>query len=120
MRRRVSCGDEGWTLLESSIPASQICKTGAQRNTWRGMGVFTKEALARDSFVIEYAGEVISEDECDRRLSCDYSGEKHKYLMVLCNGVVIDATRRGNYARFVNHSCEPSYCVQNGVQMGYR
>lgn len=41
-----------------------------------------------------------------------YHHEKHRYMMVLSGGEVIDATRMGGYARFINHSCEPNCGVE--------
>jgi len=60
----------------------------------------------------------VTQKECMRRLSYDYIGEKHKYLMVLARDLVVDATRKGNYARFINHSCEPNCEVQMWVVDG--
>lgn len=41
-----------------------------------------------------------------------YHNEKHRYMMVLSGGEVIDATRMGGFARFINHSCEPNCGVE--------
>lgn len=39
----------------------------------------------------------------------------HTFLFALDNGVLIDAGRGGNAARFINHSCEPNCeAVQEG------
>lgn len=37
------------------------------------------------------------------------------YVMSLTGGLHIDATRKGNWARFVNHSCEPNCRVERVV-----
>lgn len=47
-----------------------------------------------------------------KRLDEIYKGEKHKYLMMLNKDLIVDATRKGNYARFINHSCDPNCEVQ--------
>jgi hypothetical protein len=78
----------------------------------RGVGVFTTKAINKNDLIIEYIGEVITERECERRLRKNYVSEKHKYLMVMSQGLVIDATRKGNLARFLNHSCDPNCIVE--------
>jgi SET domain-containing protein len=65
-----------------------------------GLGLFTTVPIKRDSFVIEYWGEMITNEESDRRGG--------KYLFDIENGTVIDGTTRKNRARYVNHSCRPN------------
>mmetsp|Transcript_27415 Transcript_27415/g.33488 ORF Transcript_27415/g.33488 Transcript_27415/m.33488 type:complete len:250 (+) Transcript_27415:512-1261(+) len=74
----------------------------------KGIGMFSLNKKPAGTFIVEYCGEVVTQKECMRRLGYDYIGEKHKYLMVLTRDLVVDATRKGNYARFINHSCEPN------------
>ncbi|PVH94547.1 histone-lysine N-methyltransferase ash1, partial [Periconia macrospinosa] len=58
--------------------------------------------------IVEYAGEIITQDECERRMKQIYKKDKQcYYLMSFDNKMIIDATR-GTIARFVNHSCEPN------------
>lgn len=78
----------------------------------KGCGLFALDRIPKGSFVYEYIGEIIDESECNRRLETVYVDEKHKYLMCMKGGLLIDATRRGNLARFINHSCEPNCYVQ--------
>ena len=75
----------------------------------KGFGLLTKEAIKAGDFIIEYVGEVVSEDEYLRRkIKYQDSRRRHFYFMALSDGEVIDATRRGNLSRFLNHSCEPN------------
>ena len=46
-----------------------------------------------------------------KRLEVNYADEVHKYIMVTSNGNFIDATKKGNIGRFLNHSCEPNAVV---------
>ena len=47
--------------------------------------------------------------DADRREAAyEASGIGSSYLFRVDESVAIDATRRGNIARFVNHSCEPN------------
>lgn len=86
----------------------------------KGIGMFAMEPIPSGHYVHEYVGEVISEKECMRRLAHEYVEEKHKYLMNMSGGLIIDATRKGNTARFINHSCEPNCRVQEWKVRGER
>ncbi|CAN0368157.1 unnamed protein product, partial [Discosporangium mesarthrocarpum] len=44
--------------------------------------------------------------------------ERHKYVMNLGEGLVIDASRQGSILRFVNHSCGPNAQVQKWMVNG--
>jgi len=74
----------------------------------RGFGLFAQVDIGKGSLITEYVGEVCTSRECELRLESTYVLEKHKYLMCVAGGLFIDATRRGNLARFLNHSCEPN------------
>lgn len=84
----------------------------------KGCGLFALEDIPASAFIIEYVGEVVDDEECARRLATDYREEKHKYLMCINGGSTIDATRKGNLARFINHSCEPNCVVQEWTVRG--
>lgn len=43
------------------------------------------------------------------------SGQRHFYFMSLNKDEVIDATKRGGVARFINHSCDPNCLLQKWV-----
>lgn len=63
-------------------------------------------------FILEYLGEVVSEQEFRRRMTENYSQERHHYCLNLDSGALIDGYRMGNIGRFVNHSCEPNCEMQ--------
>ncbi|KAJ3188104.1 histone methyltransferase set2 [Irineochytrium annulatum] len=83
------------------------------RTEKKGYGLRTKVPLRKNTFVIEYLGEVVSAGAFMKR-SKEYAeqGSKHFYFMSLKSDVFIDAQNRGNIARFVNHSCDPNCEVQ--------
>jgi len=87
-------------------------RTEVRVSQQKGCGLFALEKIPKGTYVIEYVGEVVDERECARRLAEDYVDEKHKYLMCMNGGLVIDATRKGNVARFINHSCDPNCAVE--------
>lgn len=71
--------------------------------------------ICRGSFVIEYVGEVIDFSEFRRRIRrYERLGHAHHYFMAVESDRFIDAGSKGNWARFVNHSCEPN-CVTQKV-----
>ena len=39
-------------------------------------------------------------------------GTGHQYVMDLGGGLMVDATRKGNVSRLINHSCEPNCVVE--------
>jgi len=63
-------------------------------------------------FIVEYIGEVVSEQEFRRRMTEEYQNDRHHYCLNLDSGMVIDGYRMGNISRFINHSCEPNCEMQ--------
>ena len=68
------------------------------------------ENIAADEMVIEYIGEVVRQtvaDERERRYEA--AGIGSSYLFRVDHDYIIDATRNGNLARFINHCCDVCY-----------
>lgn len=67
------------------------------------------ENINKDDMIIEYVGEQvrqqISEIRENRYLK---SGIGSSYLFRIDDTTVIDATKKGGIARFINHSCMPN------------
>ncbi|XP_048857089.1 histone-lysine N-methyltransferase ASH1L-like isoform X1 [Brienomyrus brachyistius] len=115
----------------STCPCEEHCENQrVQRHEWvqclerfraegKGWGIRTKEPLRSGQFIIEYLGEVVSEQEFRNRMIEQYSSHNDHYCLNLDSGMVIDSYRMGNEARFINHSCEPNCEMQkwsvNGV-----
>uniref|UniRef100_T1IMB6 Ubiquitin-activating enzyme E1 C-terminal domain-containing protein n=1 Tax=Strigamia maritima TaxID=126957 RepID=T1IMB6_STRMM len=131
------CGDDCLNRMIFAECSPQTCPCGdqcsnqrIQRHDWcpgvvrfmtvdKGWGVKTKVSLKQGQFILEYIGEVVSEQEFRHRMAEKYKNDKHHYCLNLDGGMVIDGYRLGAEGRFVNHSCEPNCEMQkwsvNGV-----
>ncbi|ODQ50469.1 SET domain-containing protein, partial [Saitoella complicata NRRL Y-17804] len=88
------------------------------------------------SLIVEYRGEVISTEECQRRTmermkaakakakeatkgkgKVTGGGEDH-YFLALHKSTMIDAHTRANEGRFANHSCSPNAKVEKWYVRG--
>jgi SET domain-containing protein len=78
--------------------------------------VFATQAIPKNTQIVDYAGEKISNQESLRRERC-YIRAGHIWCFKLTNRSVIDAAVGGNVARFINHSCHPNCYVhvKNGI-----
>ncbi len=77
-----------------------------------GRGVFALTHISKGTRIVEYKGELITDDEADRRYAHVHEHSPHTMLFSLENNLVIDATRRGNSGRWINHSCAPNCQVE--------
>ena len=73
-----------------------------------GRGVFALRPIHKGARIIEYKGKLITDKEADRRFGRLHENSSHTMLFSVDDGLVIDATRRGNSARWINHSCAPN------------
>lgn len=85
----------------------------------KGFGVNAQQFIKKDSFIIEYVGEVITENEMNSRISETSDSSARRYLMKLENNLFIDGYRKGNIARLINHSCDPNSEIQKWTVDGF-
>jgi uncharacterized protein len=78
-----------------------------RRSSIHGKGVFAVRPLKAGERVLEYKGEVTSWREAVRRHRRE-GVEGHTFLFGLSDGRVIDGSRGGNSARWLNHACAPN------------
>lgn len=80
-----------------------------RKSAIHGMGLYANEDVDANEFVIEYIGAVIRRSIADvREQVYEDEGLGDNYLFRIDSDFVIDATRRGGPARFINHSCDPN------------
>jgi SET domain-containing protein len=76
-----------------------------------GWGVYSTQVILKNTRIVNYAGEKISNQESLKR-EIRYLKTGHIWCFKLTNRTVIDAGVGGNVARFINHSCKPNCYVQ--------
>ena len=79
------------------------------RSAIHNWGLYAEENIAANDMIIEYVGEKIRQQVADMR-ERQYlrSGIGSSYLFRIDENTVIDATKKGGIARFINHSCNPN------------
>ena len=72
-------------------------------------GLFAMEQIERREMVIEYVGQIIRAQVAElREKRYEQQGIGSSYLFRVDEDTVIDATKCGNVARFINHCCTPN------------
>ncbi|KAJ8598867.1 hypothetical protein CTAYLR_010465 [Chrysophaeum taylorii] len=102
---RLPCANT--VIQRRQYPPSDVFDTGDER----GFGLRCRVDVKRGAVVGEYRGEVITGAElAARRAARDPSAPF--YFAALGDGLYLDAERRGAYARFANHSCDPNCALE--------
>lgn len=87
----------------------------------RGWGVKTTEPIKPNTFVTEYVGEVITNEEAEKRgKKCDAQGITYLFDLDFeddNSAFTVDAARYGNISHFFNHSVSPHAC--SGIPARY-
>ncbi|KAK9002650.1 hypothetical protein V6N11_060236 [Hibiscus sabdariffa] len=107
--RNLLAAAEGADLLKATQLKARKKRLRFQRSKIHDWGLVALEPIEAEDFVIEYVGELIRPRISDIR---EQYYEKMELVAVTClgldDGYVVDATKRGGIARFINHSCEPN------------
>ena len=72
-----------------------------------GWGLFADQPFRKGEVVAEYIGEYVTDAVADLREK-GYREQRIQDYQFRVGGFVIDATLRGGYARYINHSCSPN------------
>ncbi|KAM0881877.1 hypothetical protein ACQ4PT_032662 [Festuca glaucescens] len=107
--RNLLAASEGAELLKITQSKARKKRLRFQRSKIHEWGLVALESIDAEDFVIEYVGELIRRPVSDiREAQYEKSGIGSSYLFRLDDDYVVDATKRGGLARFINHSCEPN------------
>lgn len=72
--------------------------------------------LYEDTMLVEYMGEVVRQCVADlREIKYEEMGVGSCYLFRADADSIVDATRKGNLARFINHCCDVSFPSQKST-----
>ncbi|KAF9415316.1 histone methyltransferase set2, partial [Entomortierella beljakovae] len=106
----------GSYCLNRRFQTKQNAHVDVVRTEKKGYGLRAMEGLPPGTFVMEYIGEVLPHSSFVKRTR-EYSlaGVEHFYFMSLQSDEVIDATKKGCLARFINHSCNPNCHLEKWV-----
>ncbi|KAF3916636.1 hypothetical protein ABW20_dc0104471 [Dactylellina cionopaga] len=79
------------------------------RSAIHNWGLYAMENISNNEMIIEYVGEIVRQQVADiRERNYLRSGIGSSYLFRIDETTVIDATKKGGIARFINHSCTPN------------
>ncbi|KAK4513210.1 uncharacterized protein ATC70_013005 [Mucor velutinosus] len=130
-----ACGDDNYCInrmmfmecMVDDCPCDRYCRNrrfqlrqyarvDVIRTDKKGFGLRALTDLPTNAFIMEYIGEVIPNHEFIRRTKeYEAAGLEHYYFMTLKTDEIIDATKKGCLARFINHSCNPNSVTQKWV-----
>ena len=114
--RRRTAGDSNSLVSVLSIQYKKLKnepvweRVKVKRSPIHRWGLFAERDIDAHDMVIEYVGETIRAIEADKRekiydLTHDMGG---CYMFRLDSTTIVDATHKGNMARFMNHCCDPN------------
>ncbi|XP_073467023.1 histone-lysine N-methyltransferase NSD2 isoform X1 [Aquarana catesbeiana] len=101
-------------FTKRQYPETKIIKTEG-----KGWGLIATRKIKKGEFVNEYVGELIDDEECMARIRHAQENDiSHFYMLTIDKDRIIDAGPKGNYSRFMNHSCQPNCDTQKWTVNG--
>jgi hypothetical protein len=83
-----------------------------RRSKIHGWGVYTTQAISKNTRIIDYAGEKISNQESLKRERRYIDNGRHIWCFKVTNRTVVDAGVGGNLAKYINHACRPNCYIE--------
>lgn len=85
--------------------------------TNKGFGLRADEDISAGNFIIEFVGEVLNKTQCSQRADENKRSDSN-YFIQLDGSNIMDATKKGNKARFINHSCDANAQTEKWIVNG--
>ncbi|XP_041659164.1 histone-lysine N-methyltransferase 2C isoform X2 [Cheilinus undulatus] len=91
------------------------------RSRIQGLGLFAARDMEKQAMVIEYNGTILRNEVAISKEKIYRSQNRAMFMFRIDSEHVVDATRSGGLARYINHSCAPN-CVAEVVtfERGYK
>jgi SET domain-containing protein len=87
------------------MPGRFECRDCRDNN--KGKGLYALTVIEKGEDIVEYVGECVT---LQREKLTSY-----EYILHLQNSYYLDARKKGNLARFINHSCNPNTECQKNI-----
>lgn len=113
----VECVDTSVAARFRQMRALEGVRLALRRSPIQGFGVFARVRLEPGTMLMEYRGQLIRQSVADIREERYGAARAGDYMFSMENGRIVDATRAGSGARFINHCCEPN-CETRFVTVG--
>ncbi|XP_030243588.1 histone-lysine N-methyltransferase SETMAR isoform X1 [Drosophila navojoa] len=85
-----------------------------ESSLYKSKGLRTTAYIPRGAFICEYAGELLTPSEAQRRIKIIDESCQMNYILCLYEHsktrliTIVDPSKRGNIGRYLNHSCQPN------------
>ena len=94
--------------MSNKITPNASRRIQTRRSGVHGKGVFAVQAIAAGQTILEYAGEIITWAQAQKRHPHDPENPNHTFYFHIDEQHVIDALYGGNSSRWINHACNPN------------
>lgn len=98
---KIKRSEETWHVVKSS--------------PLHGNGVFAARPIPAGTCIFEYRGTRITPEQADAMVPVNPDDPFHTFFFSLSGGQIIDGGKRGNDARWINHSCTPNCEAQENA-----